>query len=218
MTSGRYRHFLQVFAIASLAALAACAQPFQARVESFQAMPPAQGQSFYLAPADSALVGSLEFSSYAALVGAELQKHGYRLSPAAEGADLKVTVDFGSGPARERLASRPSTYSMGMYPMGWGWAGRGWGWSRYPSWYYDPFYRPWGWDSPEVYSYTVYPAWLHVVIQRVADQQSLFEGRSETTSKANDLPATMPKLVTALFTDFPGQSAVSRVVRVPDAR
>lgn len=216
MTSGKLQRLMQVCAVASLATLAACASPFQARVESFQVMPPAQGQSFYLAPVDSARANSLEFSSYASLVAAELQKHGYRQASAADGADLKVLVDFGSGPARERLATRPSTYPAGW---GWGWAGRGWGgWSRYPGWY-DPFYGPWGyWDNQEVYSYTIYPAFLHVMIQRSADSQPLFEGRAETTSRVNDMPNTMPKLVTALFTDFPGQSAVSKVVRVPESR
>lgn len=219
MTSARFRHVLQVCAVASLATLAACAQPFQARVESFQAMPPAQGQSFYLAPATSGGETSLEFTAYANLVGAQLQKQGYRQVPGANGADLRVMVDFGTGPARERLATRPSAYPYPpMYPMGWGWAGRGWAWSRYPGWY-DPFFGPSSyWGNQEVYSFTVYPSYLHVVIQRTADQQPLFEGRAETTVRTNDLPATMPKLVSALFTDFPGQSAVSRVVTVPETR
>jgi hypothetical protein len=196
-----------VLAVSVLVALAACAQPFEARVQSFQTMPPVQGQSFTLAPADATRAGSLEFAAYAGLVGTELQRLGFQPAAAPDRADLTVLVDFGSGPGRERLATRP-----GMGPSPWGWYGRGWG--GRPGW--GPWYDPWGtWNQPEVYSFAVYPAFLEVSMRRTVDKVSLFEGRAETTTRVNDLPSTIPNLVTALFTDFPGASARSTVVRVP---
>jgi hypothetical protein len=197
-------------ALALLALLAACTSPFEARVQSFQAMPPAQGQSFAVKPADEAKAGSLEFASYAGLVATELQRKGF-VPASSTSADLLVKMDFGAGPGRERLATRPGTSA-------WGWHGRSW--SRHPAWwgsFYDPFWGP-GWNQPEVYSFTVYPAFLDVDILRATDQVPLFEGRAETTTRANDLPSTMPQLVTALFTDFPGPTARSTVVRVPASR
>lgn len=193
--------------------VAACSQPFEARVQSFQALPPASGQTFTIEPVDPKNQGSLEFATYGALVSDELRRAGF--VPAAPGAqaDLIVRVDYGSGPGRERLATRP-----GMSSRAWGWYGPGW-WGRHPAWwgsFYDPFWGPW--NQPEVYSFTIYPAFLEVDILRASDKAPLFEGRAETTTRVNDLPATMPKLAAALFTDFPGESARSKVVRVPTGR
>ncbi len=206
------RHLKIAAAIAGLALLGACTSPFEARVQSFQTMPPAQGQTFTIKPADSSQPASLEFQSYANLVAAELQQLGFRPAVAADSAELHVLMDFGAGPGRERIATRP-----GMAPA-WGWYGRGW-YGRSPMWwgsFYDPF---WGssWNQPEVYSFTIYPAFLEVDIIRASDMTPLFEGRAETTTRVNDLPATMPKLVNALFADFPGEPARSKVVRVNPA-
>jgi hypothetical protein len=209
----------QLLAILALGLLAACAQPFEARVQSFQSMPPKQGQTFVVQPAIEAKTGSLEFSAYASLVATELQKLGFQPVAAGNQADLTVLVDFGAGPGRERIASRPGM--GGAWGGGWGGAWGGRGWHGRPWGFYDPFWGAgWGggWGQPEVYSFTVYPAFLEIDILRTADKVSLFEGRAETTTRVNDLPSTMPKLVTALFTDFPGASARSAKVRVPTQR
>ncbi len=203
-------------AVSGLALLSACATPFEARVQSFQSMPPSQGQTFAIVPADPKQAGSLEFQSYAQLVSVQMQQQGFR--PVAEGqsADLNVVMDFGSGPGRERIATRPGTMSAG-FGSPWGWYGRGGWYGRHPMWwgsFYDPFWGP-GWSQPEVYSFTVYPTFVELDIVRTSDKTPLFEGRAETTTRVNDLPSTMPKLVTALFTDFPGDPARSKVVRVP---
>ncbi|WP_199553777.1 DUF4136 domain-containing protein [Sandaracinobacteroides hominis] len=194
-----------VLALAMLTLVAACTTPFEARVQSFQSMPPVQGQSFVVKPVNPAHEGSLEFAAYAGLVATELQKQGFRPASTADSSDLTVLVDFGAGPGRERINTRPGTAST------WGWYGRSW-YGR-PMWWGSSFYDPF-WNQPEVYSFTVYPSFLEVDIRRTADKVSLFEGRAETTTRVNDLPATMPNLVTALFTDFPGASARSKVVRV----
>ena len=198
--------------IIALGLLSACAQPFEARVQSFQTMPPQQGQTFVVKPAVDEHKGSLEFNSYAQQVAAELQRLGYRQVAEGQPADLTVLVDFGAGPGRARIATRP-----GMGPAWggpWGWYGRGWGRPGFWGSFYDPF---WGgpWDQPEVYSFTIYPSYLEVDIQRNSDNIPLFQGRAETTTRVNNLPQIMPKLVTALFTDFPGEPSRSKVVRVP---
>lgn len=205
------RHLKIAAAVAGLVLLGACATPFEARVQSFQTMPPAQGQTFTIKPADASQPASLEFQSYANLVSAQLQQLGFKPAADAENAQLHVLMDFGAGPGRERISTRP-----GMAPA-WGWQGRGW-YGR-PMWYgsfYDPF---WGssWNQPEVYSFTIYPAFVEIDIIRAADKTPLFEGRAETTTRVNDLPATMPSLVNALFMDFPGEPARSKVVRVNTA-
>lgn len=204
-----FRHGRAALAATALLLVGACTQPFQARVQSFQRMPAAQGQSFTLAPMDASNQNSLEFHSYAALVSQQLAGQGFAPAAAGSKADLEVRIDYGSGPPRERLATRPGT------SMSWGWYGRPYYWGRgfHPYWwgsFHDPF-----WDQPEVYSYTIYPAYLHVSIHRMTDKTPLFEGRAETTTRVNDLPSIMPKLAQALFQDFPGDPATSRVVKVP---
>ncbi len=202
-------------AAAALGLLSACTTSFDARVQSFQAMPPITGQTFYVEPSDLRREGSLEFQSYAALVSAELQRKGFQPVQTRDAAALIVRVDFGAGPPTDRLGTRPATSSSS-----WGWWGHGWqGWGMRPGYwgsFYDPFWGPM--NSSEIYSYTTYPAFLHVDIIRQADKAPLFEGRSESNTRVNDLPQHMPKLVTALFTDFPGPPARSKVVRVPTGR
>ena len=210
-TVRRFPRLGMVAGVLALGLLSACAQPFEARVQSFQMMPPTQGQTFAVKPATDERKGSLEFSSYAQLVAAELQRLGYRQVAEGQPSDLTVLVDFGAGPGRERLATRP-----GMGPAWggtWGWYGRGWGRPGFWGSFYDPFWGPW--NQPEVYSFTVYPSFLEVDIHRTADNGPLFQGRAETTTRVNNLPQIMPKLVTALFTDFPGEPSRSKLVRVP---
>jgi hypothetical protein len=187
--------------------LAACATPFEARVQSFQQMPAIAGQSFAVVPADPRRQGSLEFQSYAALVSQQMLAKGF-VEADPQSAYMLVKLDFGVGPANDRIGTRPAPVST------WGWYGRSWRHS--PAWwgsFYDPFWGP-GWTN-ELYSFTVYPTFLDMDIVRRADQVPLFEGRVESNTRVNDLPATMPKLVQAMFTDFPGQPARSNVVRVP---
>lgn len=194
-------------AFAAAAMLAGCTSPFEARVQTFQALPAVQGQSFTVRPQKAAEDG-LEFRSYATLVSDQLRLNGF--VPASGPAQYEVLLDYGTGQPRERLATRPGS-------GGWGWYGSPWYYS--PRWwggYYDPFWGP-GWND-EVYSYTIYPTWITVQIVRVADKQSVYEGRAETLTRVNDMPATMPKLVATLFKDFPGAAASSRIVKLKPAK
>lgn len=197
-----------------LLTVAGCATPFQARVQHFQQLPPLQGQTFTIVPSDAERAGSLEFASYAQLVSERLRQHG--LVPAeSSAAQLVVTLDYGSGPGRERLATRNTSMSMG-----WGWGPSwsrgwrsGWGWGGWGGWGYPGMWGdPWG---PEVYSYSVYPAFLDMRIARASDKTSLFEGRADSIVRVNDLTVTVPKLVDALFQNFPGDRVQSGVVKVP---
>ncbi len=202
-----------LLALLVLGSLAACTTTFDARVQSFQAMPPMAGQTFYVVPKDGRMPAGLEFQTYAAQVADELVRQGLVRADNADSAAMLVRMEYGIGPAADRIGSRPGT------ALTWGWYGRPWGrggWGWHPGYwgsFYDPFWGP-GWQN-ELYSYTTYPAFLHVDIIRQADQAPLFEGRAESSTRVNDLPRHMPKLVAALFTDFPGPPSRSKVVKVP---
>lgn len=205
---------LRAAAIAgAMLVVAGCATPFRAQVQHYQAMPAIEGQTFHVAPIDSSNTGSLEFQTYAQVVGEHLQAAGLRPAENMADAQLVVQINYGVGPARERLATSPG--SMGM---GYGWGNRWYGYSRWgwgwPGWgYYDPF-----WSQPEVYSYAVYPAFLEMKILRASDKAALFEGRAETTTRTNDLTRNVPKLADALFQNFPGDRVMSGTVKVVEKK
>lgn len=205
--------------LAALTLLSACATPFEARVSRFSALPAPQGQSFTIQPADAAKRGSLEFQTYAGLVTQRLQGLGFQPAADPGAASLRVTLDYGVGPGREKIQTVPGGYGPGFGPFGYGGFGHygfyGRGFYRpYFGGFYDPFWGP-GFGGPEVYSYTQFPAYLTMRINRAADNQSLFEGRAESVVRTNDLTRLVPNLVDAVFTNFPGNSGEVVRVRVP---
>ncbi|MBS0481545.1 MAG: DUF4136 domain-containing protein [Proteobacteria bacterium] len=200
-----------------LAALAACAQPFNARVSRFQSQLPApQGQTFAVVADDPALAGGLEFSQYARLVEAQMAKLGYTQA-ASDAATLLVRFDYGVDKGRERV-TRSAGYSGFYGDPFWGpWYGGYGGYGRYgyrPYWggygfrpggawgygWYDPFFD----DGYE--SYTVYTSGISLKIDNKADGKRLFEGKAEAASLSNRLGYLVPNLVEAMFTGFPGNS------------
>ncbi len=188
-----------------VAGLAACAQPFNARVQRFAAQLPApQGQTFAVVADDPALEGGLEFAQYARLVEAQMAKLGY--TPAADraSASLIVRFDYGVDKGRERI--RSTGFVDPFYSPWYGYGRRGYYGRRayYPRgvWGYG-WYDPWFDTGYE--SYTVYTSGIEVKIDR-RDGERLFEGKAEALSTSNRLPYLVPNLVEAIFTDFPGNS------------
>lgn len=192
-----------------VAGLAACATPFRADVSRFQSQLPApQGQTFLVVADDPALAGGLEFSQYADLVEAQMQRLGYTQAASGSGADLIVRFDYGVGPGRERI--RTTGFHDPFYDP----------WYRYRTFYgrhrfYRPrfygsrwgygFYDPW-FGGPEIRSYTVYNSEIELKIDRAGTGERLFEGKAEALSTSDRLQYLVPNLVEAMFTDFPGNS------------
>lgn len=191
-----------------LAALAACAQPFNAKVSRFASQLPApQGQTYAIVADDPALAGGLEFSQYAGLVGQQLQKQGYAPAASPDAATLVVRFDYGVDKGRERI--RQNAFADPF----WGpWYGPGYGrWGYAPRGFYRPvgmwgygWYDPWFDNGYE--SYTVYTSGISMKIDRKADGTRLFEGKAEAVSTSNRLQYLVPNLVEAMFTGFPGNS------------
>ena len=210
-TNNRGRLFKLAAVPLLLASLAACATPFKADVSRFQTQLPApQGQSFAVVADDPALAGGLEFSRYADLVEAQMERLGYAQAPSPEAATLLVRFDYGVDNGRERVRStgftdpfwnswygyRPVYYRTrsghirAVYPA------RTWGYG---------FYDPW-FGGNEIQSYTVYTSGIDLKIDNAATGQRLFEGKAQAVSSSNRLPYLVPNLVEAMFTDFPGNS------------
>lgn len=200
------RWIRMAFVPLALAALAACAQPFNAKVSRFQSQLPApQGQTFAVVADDPALAGGLEFGQYARLVDAQMVKLGY--TPAApETANLLVRFDYSVDKGREKIRRSPGLYRDPFWGPWYGYGFRP---------YYGGYYRPhglwgYGWYDPffddDYESYTVYTSGISLKIDRKADGQRLFEGKAEAASLSNRLGYLVPNLVEAMFTNFPGNS------------
>ncbi|WP_194163366.1 DUF4136 domain-containing protein [Polymorphobacter fuscus] len=183
------------------ALLAACAPTFEARVARFSALPTPPAKTFYVEPANQAYVGGLEFATYAGLVKQQMLANGFTEVTTPGNADVTVLLDYNVGPPRERIQTRPAA------GVGWGggWGGAGWGGGWGGRW-------GGGWGQQEVYSVTEYTTVMAIKMVRTADKTNVFEGRADTTSRTNNLPALMPSLVRAMFTQFPGTNG--QVVRV----
>lgn len=195
-------------------ALSACASNLKSDVARFHKLNEVQpGATFSIVPQDPALQGSLEFEQYAALVRGELTKFGYQPVNAANASDLVVELNFGISEGEQVIRSRPTAY-YGFYgPYGYG----------YP--FYTGYYRrgyfhgyyPFGY-APEVYSYTVYTRALSMDIVRTGSTRDVvFEGEVRSIGRDNRLPEIMPYLVQAMFTNFPGESGVTKevVIKLP---
>jgi hypothetical protein len=188
----------------ALLMVGACATPFRADVARFQAMPAPQGQTFTIEAADPRNRGGIEFSNYAALVAQRLAAQGYQPATNPGSASLVVTLDYGVDDGKEKIYTRPGFHGGFGRPFGpWGYHSRFWGW-------HDPF-----WDYPEVDSYTYFTSHLDMTISRARDGQRLFEGKAKARSRTDSLPALVPNLVEAMFTNFPGRSGEEVRITIP---
>lgn len=215
------RTILNFAAPAALLMLGACAQPFRADVARFQMMPPPQGQTFAIQPADPRLQGGIEFAQYAQLVSDRLSAEGYR--PAQGGPpNFVVTLDYGVDNGHEKVVSTPGF--AGGYGPGWGYGGFGYGglgYGRFGGWrgrfsygWADPFWYQ-GYGYPEVSSYTYYVSRLDMKIRDARDGRMLFEGRAKARSLDDALPHLVPNLIEAMFVGFPGRSGEEMMITIP---
>lgn len=205
-----------------LLALSACASNFNSKVTRFSSQLPApQGQTFAVVADDPALAGGLEFSQYARLVEARMAQLGY--TPATpEAATLLVRFDYGVDKGRERVRQTAGFYDP--YWSSWHNPRLGyWGYRRRAGWYHPGSVWGYGWHDPffdgGYEQYTIYTSGVSLKIDRKADGQRLFEGKSEAASLSNRLPYLVPNLVEAMFTDFPGNSGETvRITVAPEKK
>jgi hypothetical protein len=197
----------------ALLSLGACATPFSANVARFQQMPAPQGQSFVIQATNPRNEGGLEFSRYASLVGAKLTEQGYRQADNPRDATFVVMLDYGVDNGHEKIVSTP-----GFGYGGFGYGGYGFGGFGGPWRYRSPFYYGWNdpfWGAPDIESYTYFTSFLDMTISRTQDGQRLFEGKARARSRTDSLPALVPNLVQAMFSNFPGHSGEEVRITIP---
>ena len=209
--------------LAVLASLSACAAPgFRTEVSRFNALSApgamvAQGQSFAITSDDPKLAGGIEFGQYANLVAAEMVAEGFVPAASVDSADLVVHMGYTIDKGEQKLYR---DYDPFYFGVGYG------GWGR-PFGYYGRHRRglySFGWNDPwlfgpdRVESITIYTTQLDIRIDRRGDNTRLFEGKAMARSNTNALPKIVPNLVTAMFTDFPGNNGETVKITVAPER
>ncbi len=205
--------------------LTACASNFEARVARFSQLPASNGQTFVIEPRNKENAGGLEFATYANLVKQKLMANGFQEAANPADATMTVQLDYNVGAPREKVQTRPGFGGWGGFGPGWGGGFGGLGWGPYWGGWGGGFggwgggFGGWGggfggggWGN-DVYSVTQYNSAVAMKITRNADKASVFEGRAETVSTSNNLTRLVPNLVTAMFTNFPGNSGETVRVR-----
>ena len=196
--------------------LSACAETLNTTVSRYQAMPAAQGQTFYVVPAGGmAANGGLEFQRYAAIVAQQLQARGYAPATSAQNANLVVQFGYDVDRGTTRIVEDPfygSRFGSPFYS------------SFYSPWYYPRFgYRSafsYGWNDPFWYgggvdSYVEYHPQIELHIRAAGTNQPLFDGRAQARSTTNRLDRVVPSLVEAMFAGFPGRNGEVVKITIP---
>jgi len=186
-------------------ALSACATPFQGEVTTFHEWQHPHGETIRIVPMDERKAGSLELRHYAGLVAERLEGIGYSVVAPRVRSDFVAEMDYGIDGGRTEIRSWPRSavwyhFSHGHY--------------HHPFYYGHlyPVYPP-----PEIYSYTVYTRTLSLSIRAVGNGQPprvVYEGRVQSVGRSSRLEEIMPYMVSAMFTHFPGESGVTKIVTV----
>ncbi len=231
-------HMFKKTLIAFLAIFtAACSTTYSSDVTRFHKLPEPQGETVYITSSDVAKAGSLEFSQYADFLVPQLRSLGYNVVTDPK-ADLVVEIDYDVTQS-ERRSYTSGGYSSYNYPFfsryhhGFGFGHRGLG---HRSFGHQGFghhsfgHRSFGHQGfghygfgglgfgnayypQQTYIRTVYTSRLEMNIRR-ANGELLFEGNALSNDFQDRLPEAIPYLVDAIFTNFPGQSGSTEVVRL----
>ena len=195
--------------------LSACASSITSTVSRYQAMPAAQGQTFFVVPGGGmATNGGLEFQRYAGIVAQQLQARGYAPAANAQSATMLVQLGYGIDQGQVRYVEDPFYRSRFGYGYG------------------SPFFYPrfgyrsrfsYGWDDPFWYggygggvdSYVEYHSQIDLHIRARGSNAPLFDGRAQARSQTDRLDVVIPSLVEAMFTNFPGQNGETVKITIP---
>lgn len=188
-------------AVLSVLVLAGCATTPETRVTRFHLdQPIARGELAVepLVPADK---GSLEYQTYASIVGAELARIGFTEAPGLKQSEQVAVISVERG-SRETMGQR-SPVSVGV----------GGGTGSYGGGVGLGISFPIG----KKRSNEIVMTRLSVQLKRRSEGTVIWEGRAETASpaasKAADPAATVRVLAAALFKDFPGVSGRTVTVK-----
>ncbi|PZU10866.1 DUF4136 domain-containing protein [Sphingomonas sp.] len=194
-------HLKPLAAFAALLALAGCATTPTSRVTRFHLGEPIARGEIAVEPLVPADRGSLEYQTYASIVGAELARIGFTEAPGLKQSEQVAVISVERG-SRETLAQRsPVSVGLGGSTGSYG-GGVGLGIS---------------FPIGKKRSNEIVVTRLAVQIKRRSEGTVIWEGRAETAapagSAAADPATTVKMLASAVFRDFPGVSGRTITVK-----
>ena len=199
-----------VFCIAVMSLLlSGCASVIRSDVTAFNEWPANLTDKSFSFTHSAEQNNNLEYRNYENLVSQQLLRLGFTQSANNATAELRVTLSYGvtSRDVRvlEPVAIDPGFYGSPYYGPGWGYRG-----------FYGPFNDPL-WYAPPIVTqrelnFQVFTRHVNVSIARTADAQKLYDVTVVSEGKISSLPMVMPYLIRSAFSDFPGQSGVTRQV------
>lgn len=197
----------RIAAIAGLAGLAACATPRpETRITRFHLNQPIAPGQIAIEPRDPRQQGSLEFDSYAGVVGAELARLGFRVAPGIPGSELVAVVDFNRTTRESGIAQAPASIGLGVGGGTGGFRRGGVGLGG-------------GLSFPvgKARSRYVTATEMKVLIKRRSDGTAIWEGTAQQAARSDaknaDALTAARVLAAALFQGFPGESGRTITVR-----
>ena len=194
------RYLKSLAVMATIILVSGCASSIKSDVSSWHQLPPPNGERCVIVPKDEGKNGSIEFAHYAELVSQSLQQVGYRPAGAGNPAELIVRIDYSVSDGRSEVRSY------------------GGGYGYYGYYGYSPWNNYYGLGSPynhDVRTHAVFARHFSLEIAAAnGDDENLFESKVISEGRSNRLQEVMPYLVEAMFTDFPGQSGVTRRVKL----
>lgn len=218
------RLFLAGVLTGALALLTGCALPITAKVTNFNDWPAdAAGSTFSFGSADPK-PSDLEQATYENYVGVELQRRGLKLAPPGQRGRFIVDVTA-AGTTREKKVLQPVYNNQLIYVAPYRNGGFGYGvpygyngaYGSVQGGYYVPDQFGSRYIGDQEVTRTVQVSRLKV---RLLDSKSatpkpraVFESTAVYEGEIEDLPDTVPYLVTAVFDAFPGQNGRVRVVK-----
>lgn len=191
--------------------MTACALPVTTKVTNFNAWPTdAAGSDFSFGPGDGK-AGDLEQATYENYVGVELQRRGLKL--AEPGRTGRFIVDVTTvASTRQKTFLEPVYQNQLIYvpPYRYGTG------DVFPGyWAPDQFGSRYIGDREVTRTVQVSRLKVRIADTRTATPRprAVFESTAVYEGDIEDLPDTVPYLVTAVFDGFPGQNGRVRVLR-----
>ncbi len=181
--------------------LTSCTPTLKSDVVTFHENDLPKGETIRVEPIDDSLRNSQEFEHYAKRVRDNLEKLGYTPVTGNQPATLIAELDYSVSEGQTEIKSEHQNYV------------------RYHFYYnrrYFPYYYGLRYDwPPEIYSYTVYNRILRMnIVRPIEGREVLFEGRVQSIGRENEIAKVMPYMITAMFTNFPGESGVTKIVTI----
>lgn len=180
--------------------LAGCSPSMKNNVTRFHQLPEPNGAPIEVISMDPSLQRSIEFGTYAELVGRKLGEQGYT-PPSGNVTTYVAEIAYNIRPLSETVIENRSPVSVGL--------GVGGG-SRRGTSVGMGISTGFGSSEPQV----EYISTFSMNIVRLSDGARVYEGRVENRGKNQNLPEIVPLLINSLFQDFPGQSGSSNTVTI----